>query len=261
MQLLNLLLPLFRDTDVHLVSEFVSIGISMHLPTRVVDDKLVSSFLKTTADTILKLFGLNVEVLVQAVAAMAYLLHVVLEVFNEHSLGHLKLGVEAHVKLAHQVLHYLFLNFCGHVLLIRTGFSVKVLHSFFHNFVTTLSKVIETIFLTFALELLQFELNFVNSLILDFITPVGSHHFSLIRQIEFLLSSDNLPSFVEEDRETVDRQIFGLVWLLWNEKGVLLTSFEVEAFSQFLAAIFEFVWQVFFVRQKAEVEDKEIFEF
>lgn len=118
---------------------------------------------------------------------------------------HFKLVVEANVKCLHYLVYYLFSHFIKNNFLILTGICIKIGHCFFYDFLTLILKVRNWSIFGSNLKLLNFMFNLLKSFPFDFGTSILSYHFSLIRQIKFFLTSNYIPSFVDINGQTINR--------------------------------------------------------
>ena len=94
--------------------------------------------------------------------------------------------------------------------------------------------------------------DFIKSLLLNLIATVVCYHLALVRQVQLFLTTNNFPSLLQEDAETVHRDITGLTF----EQALLLP--DAESLFERGSLRREFILLVNLVWHHLEIELEEI---
>jgi hypothetical protein len=106
--------------------------------------------------------------------------------------------------LLKQLAQHFFHNFVKHSSLVLVCVFLEKAHCSFENIIALKLKIRKQVGLRHQLQFIDFFLNRVDGLLLDFIASKVGNHLSLVRQIELFLVSDGVPRLVNENAQPVD---------------------------------------------------------
>lgn len=251
----HLSFALVLDQGVKLVLEFHVVQAHLFSPVGLFQDQVSCSSVEVVQHSLGQLLGLGGKLVIHCISAVL-LSQLFIKLIENLLANQLELGIETQKQHLEQVLLQFLLDLDKHLAFVLVGVVGVVSHCLGHYGLAIASKVGHYSFFALKSQGIDFLGDHVDSFLLDFVAPEVGDHLALVRQVQFFLVTDHVPSLVNEDTESINRHIVNIALHVNGVFGVL-----VESSLQFVASQVELVFLENFVRQHGELKLEKVLGF